>query len=472
MEALQAEMDGIPGSGRKRPMLGAMAQGPAGVDPAPPTVAAPAAQPQTVPQGGVLSGALKAAGQAPNIPPTPTGITGAGATSDTGSTFGRNAPPGVSVSSGTPFSAKAAELAAMANYKPIDWWKEVTSDPFGFLMTGTDGIESKHESQMMSEYARQSAEAAAQQRQARIEQASSLGMKGREAALFVDAPDEYYKNYGENMKPTKLGKGERAINGAGLDVFNPDTGLGKNDQAYYTTSDGKTVWGEQGKKSYSDIETERNNRERNTIDRDRLAVDRKKAETDALAASLPNFGNENQLRNQYLGQTAAYQSVRSAADRVRALSADTNPAEQMALVFSVMKMLDPQSTVRESEVASAENTTSAFGAMWNAWNKAKEGKGLNAQQIADFRALVHAQEKAAETKYVQTLDTYRGFAERYKMDPSIIQDMRPEQEKPKPNMAQQAITGLGDAVKGIGGMFMQPGAQHDDGADLLNKWNK
>ena len=148
------------------------------------------------------------------------------------------------------------------------------------------------------------------------------------------------------------------------------------------------------------------------------------ARIEADAKGGPDFGDENSLRNQYLGQAKTFQDVARAARGVRALSQEMNPAEQMALIFSTMKMLDPGSTVREGEYATAQNTTGALGQLWNMYNKAKDGKFLDQTQIANFRAMVDDQYGAAEEAYVQTLEHYQALADRYSMPAGMIQDFR------------------------------------------------
>jgi hypothetical protein len=173
----------------------------------------------------------------------------------------------------------------------------------------------------------------------------------------------------------------------------------------------------------------------------------------AAEAGMPDFGDENGLRTQYLGQAKTFQDVKQATDRVKALSPDLNPPEQMALIFSVMKMLDPSSTVRETEYANAQNTTGAMGSMWNYYNKMKDGEFLNDAQVKQFRDLVNNQYQAAETSYGQTLDQYRGLAQRYRMDPAIIQDMRPPGAGPTRGEADAARRRNAGAILGGTGEF-------------------
>lgn len=195
----------------------------------------------------------------------------------------------------------------------------------------------------------------------------------------------------------------------------------------------------------------------------------------AAEAGMPDFGDENSFRGQYLAQAKSFNDVKDAATRIRAVKQATTPAQQMALIYGYMKLLDPGTGVKEGEYASAADTTGIPGWITNAYNKAQKGIFLNPDQVSGFLEQADAQYKAAEQNYVSTvLNPYRAMAPRYRMDPSIIQDFR---LKPEPSMAQQGINALGDAVKGIGGMFMpqggaRPQPQADDLDSLVNQWLK
>lgn len=65
-------------------------------------------------------------------------------------------------------------------------------------------------------------------------------------------------------------------------------------------------------------------------------------------------------------------------------SVGTDAASDMALIFNYMKMLDPGSTVREGEYATARNTTGAAGQVANLYNYLKDGNQLNAAQREAF----------------------------------------------------------------------------------------
>ena len=155
-------------------------------------------------------------------------------------------------------------------------------------------------------------------------------------------------------------------------------------------------------------------------------TNRLKAEAEAANNGLPDFGDENSLRGQYLAQAKSFIDVRDATTRIRAVKQATTPAQQMALLYGYMKLLDPGTGVKEGEYASAENTTGIPGQIMNAYNKARVGTFLDAKQVQEFLQQAEEQYKGAEQNYATTvLEPYRQMAGgRYRMDPSIIQDFR------------------------------------------------
>jgi len=148
-------------------------------------------------------------------------------------------------------------------------------------------------------------------------------------------------------------------------------------------------------------------------------------------------GEEKGLTGEYLGQAKTFIDVRDAFARIQQIekyvqnSPTPSPASDISLVFNFMKMNDPGSTVREGEYATAQNATSVPGQIRNAYNKALNGTGLSPEMRADFLASAKQLYAAQESTYQGTLDQYRARAERYRMDPGIIQDLRmPQPEEP------------------------------------------
>jgi len=99
--------------------------------------------------------------------------------------------------------------------------------------------------------------------------------------------------------------------------------------------------------------------------------------------------------------------VAAEAERITAVPVgkDASPAGDLALTFSYMKILDPTSTIRESEQASARNARGVPEYVRHAWNNLKKGLTLTPKQREDFRsrAMLMAQPAIAEEqKYVNS----------------------------------------------------------------------
>lgn len=99
------------------------------------------------------------------------------------------------------------------------------------------------------------------------------------------------------------------------------------------------------------------------------------------------------------------QNIQSIAERAKA----GEPTAQVALVYQYMKSLDPTSTVREGEYATAKNTTGLPGKVLNTYNSVVKGTFLNANQIDGY---VNDSLKLAETANNQILNTSREYDRR------------------------------------------------------------
>lgn len=70
--------------------------------------------------------------------------------------------------------------------------------------------------------------------------------------------------------------------------------------------------------------------------------------------------------------------------RIRQSAADPSAAGDMAMIYNYMKLLDPNSVVREAEYATAENARGVPSTIRNLWNRVLNGERLADDQRADF----------------------------------------------------------------------------------------
>jgi len=131
---------------------------------------------------------------------------------------------------------------------------------------------------------------------------------------------------------------------------------------------------------------------------------------------------ESSLRGEYNGintvkdfglQTSAYQRVLDSAR-------DPSPAGDLALIFNYMKVLDPGSTVREGEFATAQNSGSVPEQIWAQYNKAMTGERLVPEIRKDFVTRAGELYQGAARLQQGTNQRYTDIASQYGYDPSRI----------------------------------------------------
>ena len=108
---------------------------------------------------------------------------------------------------------------------------------------------------------------------------------------------------------------------------------------------------------------------------------------DAMRArKIAEFGNEKDLRKEFDSQSKDFIEARIGLEKVLTAGLDPNPtgASDVALVFGYMKVLDPNSVVREGEFATAENTAGVSGKLRTIYNRALTGTRLTQPQRENF----------------------------------------------------------------------------------------
>jgi len=129
-------------------------------------------------------------------------------------------------------------------------------------------------------------------------------------------------------------------------------------------------------------------------------VDANRKKSIAAAGIANQYGLDKEQRNRVAGLLDDYdkqakdkKTVVSQSSQIVALSPlalSTNKdkgsraAAQIGTIFSFMKMLDPTSTVREGEYATAQNTAGVEDKIRNAYNKALDGSFLTDGQIKGY----------------------------------------------------------------------------------------
>ena len=94
------------------------------------------------------------------------------------------------------------------------------------------------------------------------------------------------------------------------------------------------------------------------------------------------FDAETKLRSEYIKSIGTSLDTREAYRRVEA--SKDNAVGDLSLIFGYMRMLDPETGVREGEFANAENAAGVPERITNLYNKVVRGERLTANQRKSF----------------------------------------------------------------------------------------
>jgi len=134
------------------------------------------------------------------------------------------------------------------------------------------------------------------------------------------------------------------------------------------------------------------------------------------------FSNEMDLRKEFQGLPVvkAFGALAETKAKMDTLLADPSGVSDLGAATMFMKMLDPGSVVRESELAMAMQTTGLLDSMQNYYTKLKNGETLNPQQRAEFAAVTQRLFDAAQRAYSPVEQQYRRLAASYQFTPDRV----------------------------------------------------
>ena len=115
-----------------------------------------------------------------------------------------------------------------------------------------------------------------------------------------------------------------------------------------------------------------------------------------------------------------FKIVRSAYSGIREAARNPSPAGDLSLIFAYMKIVDPGSTVREGEFATAQNTAGVPDRVRNAYNRAISGERLGVAQRADFVGQAGNLYRSRLTAYERARGQYRRLAINHGLDPELV----------------------------------------------------
>lgn len=145
-----------------------------------------------------------------------------------------------------------------------------------------------------------------------------------------------------------------------------------------------------------------------------------KAGNGASGPTLNKSGTELRKEFNQLPQVKAYTDVDASFQKVQAAAKDPTAAGDLSLIYGFMKMVDPGSSVKEGEFASAQNAGGVDDKLRALYNNLKQGQRLTPEQRSDFVARAQ-QMYAAHVQQLNDAGTrYGDIAKRAGVDPEDV----------------------------------------------------
>ncbi|MEI8286278.1 MAG: hypothetical protein WCG15_03140 [Actinomycetes bacterium] len=167
----------------------------------------------------------------------------------------------------------------------------------------------------------------------------------------------------------------------------------------------------------------------------RIEADKRAGKTDvSVNLGQKGFDNTLKLRSDFRAEPVykSFQEVESAYGQINKGLDAKSPAGDLAAATKFMKLLDPTSVVRESELAMAMQATGALDKLYNYAKMIATGEKLTESQRKDFRTLAGDFYSTAYDQYNTKREEYVGIAKRNELN---IEDVVGKEPK-APTVAQ------------------------------------
>lgn len=139
-----------------------------------------------------------------------------------------------------------------------------------------------------------------------------------------------------------------------------------------------------------------------------------------LEASGVRFGQEGEIAREFRTETERHQLLADNFGTILAAAQDPSGAGDIALITSFMKMLDPMSTVREGEYATAENAGGVPDRVRNLWNRFVDGEALAPDARADLVSRARRIADGQRRSFNGIAERYRARARGYGLNPDNV----------------------------------------------------
>lgn len=152
---------------------------------------------------------------------------------------------------------------------------------------------------------------------------------------------------------------------------------------------------------------------------------------DKTAREDKTFTQEGALRDDFTKLSAPFIQVRDSYGRIKESAKNPSPAGDLALIFNYMKMLDPGSTVREGEFATAQNSAGIPERVRAMYNRSISGERLSDKTRDDFVGRSEALYKRQAYTHKKLESQFKSLAKQYGLQQErVVPDYTSDIETP------------------------------------------
>jgi hypothetical protein len=137
-----------------------------------------------------------------------------------------------------------------------------------------------------------------------------------------------------------------------------------------------------------------------------------KAYREATGGDGKGFDKAAKLRKEFTDQSKDFIKQNASFGRIQASVNNPSAAGDLALIFNYMKLLDPGSTVREGEFATAQNSAGVPERIRAKVNEVVRGERLAPEQRADFYSRAVDLFAESNKQHQKTKSRYSNLAKR------------------------------------------------------------
>jgi hypothetical protein len=132
------------------------------------------------------------------------------------------------------------------------------------------------------------------------------------------------------------------------------------------------------------------------------------------------FEHANVLRDEYNTQSKDFRTVEDSYSTITSLAQKPSAAGDIGLLTSYMRMVDPGSTVREGEFATAENAGGVPSRVRARYNNLLRGERLSEDQRKDFVGQARNMYSARKEQWGKVRSRYSDLAQRANVNPADV----------------------------------------------------